>query len=457
MFKKKERDPGAPNVKECLLWNSRAVSQSMNIVIMGFLSIYCSDVLGINIALVGTLLMVSKIFDGFTDIIAGYIIDKTNTPLGKGRPYELCIIGYWVCTVLLFACPSGWELPVKCAWILIMYAMINSIFGTLLGSSIVPYSVRAFNNERKYIAYSSYGGLLSMVGAMIVNVVFPIMMAKLGTSSAGWTKMLLSFAIPCTIIGLLRFIFIPEKYDIDAKTDKIVLKDVWNCLKSNTHIYPIALMVFIYNLVANMGAMVYYFRYIVGDESKMGLISVLAVLMIPFLALAPTIMKRISVRNLCMIGFILCVFGYTLNWFAGASIPMLLFAGIFTGLGVLPVNMFNTLMVYDCADFNEWEGRPRMEATLGVIPGLGQKLGSAVGAFLMGVLLNMAGYISTTGDAVVAQPDSAITMIRALMSFVPAILYVLAAISCLCYKLDKIKPQMRKEINERRDARNAEQ
>ena len=119
--------------------------------------------------------------------------------------------------------------------------------------------------------------------------------------------------------------------------------------------------------------------------------------------------------------------------------------------------MFNTLMVYDCADFNEWEGRPRMEATLGVIPGLGQKLGSAVGAFLMGVLLNMAGYISTTGDAVVAQPDSAITMIRALMSFVPAILYVLAAISCLCYKLDKIKPQMRKEINERRDARNAEQ
>ena len=93
MFKKKERDPGAPNVKECLLWNSRAVSQSMNIVIMGFLSIYCSDVLGINIALVGTLLMVSKIFDGFTDIIAGYIIDKTNTPLGKGRPYELCIIG----------------------------------------------------------------------------------------------------------------------------------------------------------------------------------------------------------------------------------------------------------------------------------------------------------------------------------------------------------------------------
>ena len=77
--------------------------------------------------------------------------------------------------------------------------------------------------------------------------------------------------------------------------------------------------------------------------------------------------------------------------------------------------MFNTLMVYDCADFNEWEGRPRMEATLGVIPGLGQKLGSAVGAFLMGVLLNMAGYISTTGDAVVAQPDSAITMIRAQM------------------------------------------
>ena len=454
---KQERKVGEVGFSKLILWDSSSCSVALSTLVLGYATFYCTDGLQLSPALVGTLFMVSKMFDSVTDVLAGFIVDRTQTRWGKGRPYELCIIGYWVCTVLLFACPSGWELPVKCAWILIMYAMINSIFGTLLGSSIVPYSVRAFNNERKYIAYSSYGGLLSMVGAMIVNVVFPIMMAKLGTSSAGWTKMLLSFAIPCTIIGLLRFIFIPEKYDIDAKTDKIVLKDVWNCLKSNKHIYPIALMVFIYNLVANMGAMVYYFRYIVGDESKMGLISVLAVLMIPFLALAPTIMKRISVRNLCMIGFILCVFGYTLNWFAGASIPMLLFAGIFTGLGVLPVNMFNTLMVYDCADFNEWEGRPRMEATLGVIPGLGQKLGSAVGAFLMGVLLNMAGYISTTGDAVVAQPDSAITMIRALMSFVPAILYVLAAISCLCYKLDKIKPQMRKEINERRDARNAEQ
>ncbi len=451
----KQRDPMAPNLKECLLWNSRQVSQAMNIVIMGFLSMYCSDVLGVNIALVGTLLMVSKIFDGFTDIIAGYIIDRTNTKLGKGRPYELCIIGYWVCTVLMFSCPPGWELPVKCAWILIMYALINSIFGTLLGSSIVPYSVRAFNSERKYVAYGSYGGLMSMLGAMIINIVFPMMMANLGTSEGGWTEMVLIFAVPCTVIGLLRFFFIPEKYDIDAKTDKIILRDVWECLKSNKHIYPVAIMVLIYNLVANMGVTTYYFTYIVGDVGKMGLISTLAVLMIPFLALAPQIMKKVSVRNLCFIGFVMCMFGYTLNWFAKDSIPLLLFAGVFTGLGVLPVNMFNTLMIYDCADFNEWQDRPRMEATLGVIPGLGQKIGSALGAFFMGILLNMSGYISTTGSQAATQPASAITMIRLLMSFVPVAFYAVAAIICKCYKLDAMKPQMRKEIDEKRAKREA--
>ncbi len=450
---KKVKDPKKPNLKECLLWNSRQVSQAMNIVIMGFLSMYCSDVLGINIGLVGTLLMVSKIFDGFTDIIAGYIIDRTYTRLGKGRPYELCIIGYWLCTVLLFACPSGWDLPLKCAWFLVMYAMINSIFGTLLGSSIVPYSVRAFNSEEKYVAYGSYGGLMSMVGAMIVNIVFPIMMAKLGTSSIGWVKMLLTFAIPCTAIGLLRFFFIPEKYDIDVKTDKIILKDVWTCLKSNKHIYAIAIMVFIYNVVANMGVTTYYFTYIVGDVSKMGLLSALAVLMIPFLAIAPQIMKKVSVRKLCFIGFVICMIGHTINWFAKGNITMLLIAGVFTGLGVLPVNMFSTLMVYDCADFNEWEDRPRMEATLGVIPGLGQKLGSAFGAFLMGVLLSMAGYISTIGSEVANQPESALVMIRLLMSFIPVALYAVAAIACRMYKLDGLKPQMKKDLEEKRAAR----
>ena len=452
---RKIKDPNAPNLRENLLWNSRAVSQAMNILILGYLNIYCSNILGINVAVVGTIMMVSKIFDGFTDVVFGYIVDKTHTKLGKGRPYEICIVFYWLCTVLMFSCPPSWEMTAKCIWIFAMYTMINSIFGTFLASAIVPYSVRAFNNERKYVVYGSVGGLLSVAGSMVVNIAFPQMMNTMGSSAAGWSKMILIFAVPCGTIGLLRFIFIPEKYDVDAGADKINLKEVWQCLKQNKYIYPVAIMSMIYQFVANMGVSTYYYTYIVNNIGAMSLIGLTSIIMIPFLALSPAILKKLSVKKMCMIGFALCIVGYGLVWFAKDNLAMLLGLGILSGAGVLPINMFSTLLVYDCADYNEWQGRPRMEGTLGIVPGLAQKLGSAFGGFVLGLLLNASGFISAVEDEAVAQPESALLMIRLLASVIPAALFAVALLVCSLYKLDKIKPQMRKDINERRAARAA--
>ena len=113
--------------------------------------------------------------------------------------------------------------------------------------------------------------------------------------------------------------------------------------------------------------------------------------------------------------------------------------------------MLSGLMIIDCADYNEWKGQPRMEATLGVIPGLAQKLASAFGAFLLGVFLSIGGYISGTADgALVEQPDSAILMLRLLQSFIPLAFYLVAAFVTRFYKLDKLMPQIRRENAERR-------
>ena len=54
-----------------------------------FVMIYLTDTAGLNAGIVGTLMMVSKIFDGFTDIIFGSLIDKTKTKMGKARPWML--------------------------------------------------------------------------------------------------------------------------------------------------------------------------------------------------------------------------------------------------------------------------------------------------------------------------------------------------------------------------------
>lgn len=101
-------------------WQSRAVSLGCMTIVYGYLMIYCTNTLGLSSALVGTLLLCSKVFDGITDLFAGYLIDNTNTRFGKARPYEFAIIGVWICTWLLFSCPTEWSYTVKAVWLFVI-------------------------------------------------------------------------------------------------------------------------------------------------------------------------------------------------------------------------------------------------------------------------------------------------------------------------------------------------
>ena len=170
--------------------------------------------------LVGTLLMVSKIVDAITDIFAGYLIDRTETKLGKGRPYEFAILGVWVCTWLLYSAPAEASTAVKCIWIFVMYMFVNSIFTTLLDASGNPYMVRAFGTNEQRVKLASFGGIIIMVASIVINMVFPIAMARIATSAAGWSKMAAMFALPLGLIGVLRFVFVKETEKVDTVSEK---------------------------------------------------------------------------------------------------------------------------------------------------------------------------------------------------------------------------------------------
>ena len=81
-----------------VLWSLRNISIMAGFVVMSYVSYFATNCLGISAGVIGALLLASKLFDGITDLIAGYFVEKTNTKLGKGRPYDLCIIGVWNCS-----------------------------------------------------------------------------------------------------------------------------------------------------------------------------------------------------------------------------------------------------------------------------------------------------------------------------------------------------------------------
>lgn len=149
----KKADPNRVPVWKLFAWQTSPISAGAVAIIMGYLMMYCTDVLGMSAALVGSLLMASKIFDGVTDLVAGWLVENTHSRLGKGRPYGLCLIGVWVCTYALFAVPERWSMTGKAVWLFIMYTLIYSVFQTLLNASETPYVIRVFGTAEAMYRY----------------------------------------------------------------------------------------------------------------------------------------------------------------------------------------------------------------------------------------------------------------------------------------------------------------
>ena len=445
--KEKNRDDKV-GMGRLLLWNSRAVSAAIVTLMLAFLMIYCTDTLKVPPAYVIIILVASKVLDGVTDMFAGFIVDRTKTKWGKARPYEVFIVAIWLATWLLFSCPENFSMTAKLIWIFVMYALANSICYTFLNANNTPYLVRAFKSGQ-IVKQTSYGSIVTMLAAVIFNMTFPALIGSVATSAAGWSRLVLMFAIPLAAIGILRMIFIPEQYDVDVEADKeakLKVTDIFKLIRVNKYILIIVLMTFVFNFVCNMGVQTYYFTYIVGDVGLMGITAVAQIVALPLALFFPKLIKKFSTVKLMMAGFIVSAVGYLLNFIAGGNVALLAVAAIMWGAGTIPASMLSALVIIECADFNEWKGNHRMEGTMSSLVGLGAKIGAALGAGALGILMSMSGY---TGDAG-TMPSGALTMIRMLFSIVPMILYVIVAFTLKGYTLNKQIEQIREENEARR-------
>ena len=424
-----------------MLWKSSEFSSAwVNLIIMQYLTIYASDILGLNVALVGTLLLASKIFDAITDFIAGWMVDNTKSKLGKGRPYEICIVGQTICTILLFCADPAWQTVVKCIWVVSMYSLACAVFGTLRNAGQNVYTIRHFKNNRDLISkQSAYGSIIVMAASIAVSVAFPMMMATLGTSSGGWRTMITIIMIPATLIGALRFIFCKEYTEDEDTAEKTDFKAMFSMLKGNRFLWFYCIAFFGYSMMTNLSVGSYYYTYVIGNIGLAGAMSALSVIVLPVMAVIPWLLKKIgSLGKMIFLTSWIGVAGYVICWFANASIVGV-FAGMMLGtLGTLPIMYYGSIFIMDICSYNEMKGMPRMEGTASAISNFISKFGSAVGSWVTGILLMLGGYVSSVSDEVVQQPDSAIFMIRVVFCFVPLLCTLLIGFACKGFS--KVEP-----------------
>ena len=423
-----------------LAWQTRPISLGAVTIITMYLSLYCTDILGMPPALVGTLLMASKIFDGVTDLVAGWLIDNTKTKWGKARPYELCIIGVWICMYALFAASDTWSMTVKAVWLFIMYTLVFSVFSTLLNAAETPYIIRAFGSPIAVTKVSAYGGIIVTLGAMVISVSFPILVGTMGVNVSGWRKLMAIYAIPLVCLGLLRFLFVKEENtNVEEKAEERVrLKDIFQVITSNKYVWLMGLACMVPQLATSLAAGTYYFTWIVGDIGLFSAIQMVSMVSLIAIVLFPTLMKKYSAMQLIGATAVLAMAGYVMCFFAGANMIVIAIGFFLSSMVTLPTSYMKAPIIMQISDYNEFNGKPRMEATMAAVANFLNKIGSAFGSFLCGIMLQLGGYDGT----LTVQPDSAFTLIRLVFSIVPAVFMIAVLVCCIAFRpLDKFSKE----------------
>lgn len=124
-------------IGEKLAYGCGDLASNLVMVLTGtYITFFYTDALGLNVGIVGTLILISRFFDGFTDIIMGFIMDKTKSKHGKARAWIYWLaIPFGVCTALLTVVPNLGDVG-KYIYVFISYNVVTTFLYTAIN---IPY------------------------------------------------------------------------------------------------------------------------------------------------------------------------------------------------------------------------------------------------------------------------------------------------------------------------------
>ncbi len=138
--------------------------------ISSFLLVYYVSVLKVDPTAAASIMAVSKLFDGVSDLIMGRIVDKTKSKWGKARPWLLRMgIPLAVCSVLMYSVPASLAGKAQIAYMFLTYNMVSTIFYTAYN---VPYATMMglmTTNQNERALLGNFRVLLATAGTMTVN------------------------------------------------------------------------------------------------------------------------------------------------------------------------------------------------------------------------------------------------------------------------------------------------
>jgi glycoside/pentoside/hexuronide:cation symporter, GPH family len=415
---------------------------------MLFLPIFYTDVFGLPAAAMGTMFLITRIWDAVNDPIMGMIADKTNSRWGKFRPYiitmafPLAVGGF-----LAFTTP-GFGTGGKMIYAYLTYTLLTMLYT----AANVPYSalmgVMSSNSEERTSA-SQYRFVAAFAGQLIVSYATLRLVEYFGGGSeqTGWQRTMGAFGILAAV--LLAFTFFATKERVQPpksqKTD--IAQDLKDLLKNRPWILIAFATVFqLLYAVMRGSSTPYYFKYYVLDQhldlfnfsidlsinkftsyfATIGSLStLLGALMAKYFA------KILDKKN-AYSGFLISSAALSCGFYLlqPQQVLPIFVLNVFVSFFMGVVSVLQWAIYTDTADYGEWKFGRRATGLVMAASLFALKLGLAFGGTFVGWILEYHGFVSNA-----AQSGSALFGIRMLMSWYPAVFGVIGGLVMISYPL----------------------
>jgi glycoside/pentoside/hexuronide:cation symporter, GPH family len=422
-------------------------SNLLFVMVSTYLLYFYTDVYGIGAGVVGTLFLIGKFLNAGSDLLTGYIIDRTNTKWGKCRPYFLWLaIPFAVIGVLIFLTPDlntqGKLLFAYSSYILFgfIYTFINIPLSAMLPSMS--------NNPLERHEVTSIRMIFGQIGGLIVSVAALPLVAFLGNGNdeKGFALTMTLFGVLSIPMFLITFKNTREREYYNSKKN-IPFREGIKAFNLPWLIIFIAKLAFFFVFIIRNQTTVYFLKYNFGREEIVPIVMALNYLTIVSLILIPFATKRLGGKKTMQFGIIVSIIGSLIIYFSSitSSIPLLLIGvglgGL--GLGFVPSLLFS--LIADTIDYGEWKSGVRATGLLYSGSTFAAKFGMGVGGAAGAWLLALYNY----DPAITQQSTETLKAIEFCFIWFPVISFVLVLILLQFYKLDKIHGQVVEDLQKR--------
>lgn len=423
-------------------------------MISTLLVLFYTDYAGISPVIVGTVMMLSRIFDGVSDVVMGYIVSRTHSRWGQSRPWILWMaLPYAVGAVLLFTVPHTNE-TLQFLYMFITYNFCTTICYTAINLPYGSLSAMMTRDSAQRDLLSVFRMGMSPLGR-IIAVTFTLPLVKFfGNDQAAWIKCMSIWAVLALILLVICFARCEEKVRIPARESQgnVSLGKNLKALVKNQYFWAVLLLwTFQGTTQTVVGTILpYYCKYVYHNDtwmySTLYFIETVVIILVTFLC--PLLRRFLHKSRIILLGGILVLAGQLLFLMDPYNFQWCIFTTVLRGVGQAPLSAFIFGMIGDVVEFGQWKTHLRQESFIFSGGSVGAKIGMGASQAVITGILSLCGYIASTG-ASVTQPDSVIHAIIGIYAFAPIIVWILVVVVVLLYRLDKKYPAIMQELGER--------